>query len=144
MTQTIEAPTTDDTLKLATQILHGQNLIRKHLGVESALGETSDLDRIQAVLDRDVLTAVDIVDLQSLGILLGCVLVNQTPDLDWWMVDDSQGRHPAVRFGRTSLLDFPLPIISKRIEDGEPVDVRDLYETIREHVAEKRTDGEVD
>lgn len=67
-----------------------------------------------------------IYELQCLGIVLGDVFV-QDAGFHWIMVEDEHGRDPAIKFQDTSVLLFPLTMISKRIERGETVDVFDLY-----------------
>jgi hypothetical protein len=65
--------------------------------------------------------------LQSLGITFGDVLA-QKMGLAWVAVEDEYGRDPALQDPGTSILVFPMTMISKRIEDGEEVDVRQLLE----------------
>ena len=42
----------------------------------------------------------------------------------WW---NEYGRDPAVRLPNTTILLYPMKMISKRIQRGETVDVFDLY-----------------
>ena len=76
------------------------------------------------------------VKLQSLGITLGDALV-QKLGLEWVAVEDEYGRDPALRLPGTTLLLFPLTMISKRIEKGEQVDVFELFRQICEFVKSK-------
>lgn len=48
--------------------------------------------------------------------------------LDWVTVDDEYGSDPALNWPGTSLYSYPLTTISKRIEQGEDVDVRELFD----------------
>ncbi|TWT17122.1 DUF3806 domain-containing protein, partial [Luteimonas marina] len=64
--------------------------------------------------------------LQCLGITFGDALA-QHMGLDWVAVEDEYGRDPALRLDGTSVLVFPMTSISKRIEQGEVVDVYDLF-----------------
>jgi hypothetical protein len=64
--------------------------------------------------------------LQSLGVTFGDALV-QKLGLSWVAVEDEYGRDPALHYPGTTILAFPLTTISKRIERGETVDVRDLF-----------------
>jgi hypothetical protein len=57
------------------------------------------------------------------------------------MVEDEYGRDPALRYKDTTLLVFPQTMISKRIEDGEGVDVRELFDGLRERVEEIRAEN---
>jgi hypothetical protein len=78
--------------------------------------------------------------LQSLGITLGDVFV-QDLGMDWVAVEDEYGRDPAVRLPGTSIILFPLTLISKRIERGEVVDVRAFHAGLRQMIDEQRKAG---
>ena len=65
-------------------------------------------------------------ELQSMGVVLGDAFVQEL-GLAWVMVEDEYGRDPAVSVPGTSTLLFPLTMISKRIEEGKPIDVFDLF-----------------
>ncbi len=85
----------------------------------------SCLSRLQEAVDR--LAADKTVELQSLGILFGDLIATRC-QLDWVVVQDDYGSDPALRNGTTSQLLFPLTMISKRVERGEPVRVARLFE----------------
>jgi len=68
--------------------------------------------------------------LQSLGIAMGDALA-QDLMLDWVTVDDEYGRQPALNWPGTSILCFPLTMISQRVEEGERVDIDMMYEITR-------------
>jgi hypothetical protein len=67
--------------------------------------------------------------LQSLGVTLGDALAQQM-GLSWVAVEDRHGRDPALRYQNTSVVVFPLTMISKRIERGETVDIFALFNGI--------------
>jgi len=46
-----------------------------------------------------------------------------------------------VRYKQTTLLAFPQTMISKRIEDGEDVNVSELFSGLRERLETLRKDG---
>ena len=73
--------------------------------------------------------------LQCLGITLGDALA-QDLGMEWVMVEDENGRDPAIRFPGTTVIVFPLTMISKRIEDGEPVNVADLFSRVSARIRE--------
>ncbi len=75
-------------------------------------------------------------ELQCMGIVLGDAFV-QEMKMEWVVVEDSYGRDPAVRMPGTSVIVFPLTMISKRIEAGEDVDVFDLFNGLAAMVDEK-------
>jgi hypothetical protein len=75
--------------------------------------------------------------LQSLGITFGDALA-QKMGLSWIVVEDQYGRDPALHEPGTSILVFPLTTISKRIERGEAVSVRDLFANACDAIASVR------
>jgi hypothetical protein len=55
--------------------------------------------------------------------------------LVWVAVEDEHGRDPALRDEETSIVAFPMTTISKRIESGETVDVKQLFDMACQGVA---------
>jgi hypothetical protein len=90
---------------------------------ETAAGK---LGTLRALLEAKVFRSDQTFELQSMGIVLGDVFV-QDMGFHWLIVEDEHGRDPAIRYAETSVILFPLTMISKRIEAGERVDVFDLY-----------------
>jgi hypothetical protein len=81
---------------------------------------------LQAILDAGWIEPSETAKLQCLGIALGDALVQEL-GMEWVMVEDEKGRDPAIRMPGTTVILFPLTMISKRIERGETVDVGDLF-----------------
>jgi len=77
--------------------------------------------------------------LQSLGITFGDALAQEL-NMHWIMVEDEYGRDPAIHDLGTTIVLFPLTSISKRIEKGEMVDVRELFENACRTVARLRAE----
>ena len=50
------------------------------------------------------------------------------------MVEDEYGRDPCLVVDGTSIMLFPLTMISKRIERGEEVDVFDIFNALADDV----------
>jgi hypothetical protein len=75
--------------------------------------------------------------LQCLGITFGDALV-QYLQFKWIEVEDDFGIDPAIKYGTTSLILFPLTMISKRIENNEEVNIYDLYHKVKMKVLELR------
>jgi Domain of unknown function (DUF3806) len=69
--------------------------------------------------------------LQRLGITLGDALVQEL-GMEWVMVEDDYGRDPAIRLPGTTVVLFPLTMISKRVERGETVDIMELFRGVLE------------
>jgi len=64
--------------------------------------------------------------LQGMGIVLGDAFCQEF-GMTWVMVEDWYGRDPALALPGTSVLLFPLAMISKRVERGEEFEVADLF-----------------
>lgn len=122
MSDNIYAPTDDDYTLVVKKLFNAKILCDGLLK-----GTLADLPLLQHVVDG--LSAQDTYKLQCLGMAFGQVFVNenQHKGYDWWMYEDEQGRDPCVRYKHTSLIIFPQTMISKRVEDGEFIDVQDLY-----------------
>jgi hypothetical protein len=117
----------------------GGHWVRDHFTPESRhryeqLSEKLRL--LQTILDAGWIEASETNKLQCLGITLGDALVQEL-GMEWVMVEDENGRDPAIRFPGTTVVAFPLTMISKRIEDRESIDVADLFSRVsarlREH-----------
>ncbi len=79
--------------------------------------------------------------LQCLGITFGDALV-QKMGVTWVAAEDEYGRDPALRDpGKTTVI-FPMTSISKRIEKGESVDVRALFEDACRTIARLRQEAD--
>ena len=73
--------------------------------------------------------------LQCLGITLGDALV-QDLGLKWIEIEDNFGIDPAIQLENTSIILFPLTMISKRIESDEEVEIIELFKSIENKVYE--------
>lgn len=129
MDQKISAPTEDDLADLARRFLLVSQLAEKHVGKK--LGkDDGDLELLQRILDARVLAVTDTFPLQCLGIVFGMLVIDAVDGLDWAVVEDEYGRDHAIRYHATSLLIFPMTMISKRVEAGDAVDVAELFEGV--------------
>lgn len=111
----------DDQRQLVASLLANESSRKKF---ESAAGK---LGTIRAVLAANVFRSDQTYELQCLGVVLGDALVMET-ELQWTAVEDEYGRNPVVCVPGTTILAFPLTMISKRVERGEDVDVFELFE----------------
>lgn len=87
------------------------------------------LGLLRALLERGVFQPTQTYELQCMGIVLGDALVQHwgVEWLEWRAVEDDHGRDPCVQVPGTTIVLFPLTMISKRIERGEKVDVFNLF-----------------
>lgn len=131
----IEAPNRVDIDVIARALIHADSVVREALGFPLE-GTRSDLALIQRLLDSGAMARRAAYTLQALGLAIGKVFVNQNPGYDWWMVKDEHRRDPVIRYQRSSLLTFPRTMLSQRIEGGERVNVRELFEKLELRMSE--------
>lgn len=131
MEQVILAPDEEWINYIAKMWLLGSQISQDVTG-QKMDGSMQDLNRLQAIIDSSKIPVENTQELQSLGIVFGKVFVNKTPDYDWWVVEDEYGKDACVRYKETSLLIFPQTMLSKRIEDGEQIDVAELFFGLRQ------------
>jgi len=139
MEQLIEQPNSQDMERIAT-LLAMTSQMAVELGDQALDASLADLPRLQKL--TDILMQADGLEnqrlgLQAIGMSFGQLLANQNSDYDWWMVDDENGRDPCLRYLETNLLVFPQTLISRRVEDGEAVEVQALYQTITSQLQEQ-------
>jgi hypothetical protein len=140
MSQVVTLPEAEDAERIEAQ----RRWVREHFDEDARhLYEHRDekLRLLQTILDAGWIEASETVKLQCLGITLGDALVQEL-GLEWVMVEDEYGRDPAIRKPGTTVLVFPLTMISKRVERGEAVVVRDLFDGVVEHVRRMASDRE--
>jgi hypothetical protein len=103
--------------------------------------ETSaKLALLQTLLDAEVFSAEQTYELQCMGIVLGDAFVADV-GMEWIMVEDEWGRDPALRAPGTSIIMYPLTMISKRVEQGDRFMVADLFGAMAESVRKLIEDG---
>ena len=110
------------------------NQISKEVIGEEINGSIADLQRIQMILQSKQIPVANTQQLESLGIVFGTVFVNETPCYDWWIVEDEYGKNACVRYKETNLLAFPQTMISTRLEEGEEVNVQELFTSLSERL----------
>lgn len=126
MDQKIEELSQEETKRVEAQ----RKWVREHYPPESEEKyQTLDgkLVLLDAILKNKWIEPNETVKLQCLGITFGDALA-QRLGLKWVAVEDKHGRDPALIADGTSIITFPLTSISKRIENGEEVDVFNLFE----------------
>jgi uncharacterized protein DUF3806 len=100
-------------------------LAAERYGLEQWTETEADIRVLQRILDDQLLAPDQTYALQCLGVVFGRVLAKQA-GLHWIVVEDEYGRDPALQYAGTSLILFPLTMISKRVEQGQEVDVGEL------------------
>jgi hypothetical protein len=120
---------------------HQRQAIEKYLGDERSKENyktaAGKLGLLRALIEQGVFKPTQTYQLQSMGIVLGDAFVQEL-GLEWVIVQDAYGRDPAVRVPKTSIIVFPLTMISKRIEKGEKVDVFELFNAVAHDIEARR------
>ena len=95
-------------------------------GTEQLYGDERDLVVLQRLIDDRAFGPQQTYELQSLGVVFGDVFVT-TAGYHWTIGTDDYGRDPTLRYETTPMQLNALTMISKRIEQGDEVDVQALY-----------------
>jgi len=107
--------------------------IERHLADDQSrqnyLSPAGKLGTLRALLNSKVFNPEQTYELQSMGVVLGDAFV-QDMGFHWVIVEDEYGRDPGIRYRNTSIILYPLTMISKRVERGETVDIFELYNGI--------------
>lgn len=98
------------------------------------------LKLLETILKNRWVEPAETWKLQSLGATLGDALA-QKMGLSWVAVEDEHGRDPALNDPGTTIIMFPLTMISKRVERGETVDIRALFAGACSTVERLRSEG---
>jgi uncharacterized protein DUF3806 len=136
--QKIEALSAEDAERIEKQ----RNWVRDHYDPESVhLYDTLEgkLRLLDTILKENWIEPNETWKLQSLGITFGDALAEKM-ELFWVAVEDEHGRDPALHDKGTTIVMFPLTTISKRVEGGEIVDVRELFENACQTISRLRTE----
>lgn len=92
------------------------------------------------MIDDKVFRKTQTYELQSLGVAFGDVLATELP-LRWVMVTDEYGTDATLRFKATTVQINALTMISKRIERGQDVNLRELLRITREQLSSLSESG---
>jgi len=125
MVQTIREQADEEVARLEAQ----RKWVRDHYthDPESEYASVSGkLKVINTILASGWVASHETVKLQSLGVAFGDALAQEL-GLRWVTVEDEHGADPALIYDGQQFTVFPLTSISKRIEQGETVDVYALF-----------------
>lgn len=127
LNQFIEQLTATDRKRIAVQLNEARKLVAQHCENAPLTGTPEDIELIQKIVDAGVLEPRDLYPMQCLGVAIGNILVSSIQGMQWIMIDDEFGRDPAIRFGKTTFIVYPLTMLTSRLPVGKPLVVRDLY-----------------
>lgn len=101
-------------------------LVRLKLGNQFH-GDLTDIVLLQRIIDENLIAKDDSAMMQSAGVVLGNVMVEEL-GLDWMVYEDRLGRSRALCANNTSNCLFPVTMLSRRLEVNAPVDVQKIYD----------------
>jgi hypothetical protein len=81
---------------------------------------------LDTILSNNWVEPSETVKLQALGVAFGDAIAQEL-GLSWVAIDDEYGCDAALILEGTSVKVFPVTSISKRIEAGETIDIRELF-----------------
>jgi hypothetical protein len=139
--QKVTPPNEEDRARIAKQEARALELLQARYGNISFQHDENDLKLLQRAVDDKLVRSDQTHELQCLGVVLGQVFAQQTP-LQWVSVEDQFGRDLALQYPDTTVIVFPLTMISKRVEDGREIDVSAIYRTIAAQVEQMKDDPE--
>jgi hypothetical protein len=117
-----------------TQLTAQRAVVERYLGndpqnIENYATPAGKLGLLRAILEARLFGPTHTYELQCMGVVFGDVFV-QVCGWEWSMVQDDLGRDPCIRVPMSTIVLYPLTMISKRIEHGETVDVFGLFDEI--------------
>ena len=114
------------------------DLVRRHFGRQLNGQKDNDIALMQRLLDKNIVTAKDIRQLQAMGLILGQILKSQQ-GLSWIIYIDKYGRSKALQLRDfEDEFIFPVTQISRKAEVGIPVNVAKVYQELEQAVVDIR------
>ena len=111
--------------------------VATHLPNRRITGTKEDFAVLQAIVDSRLIDKDNTWKLQSLGIIFGDALITAIDGLAWWEMSDKWGTDPVLRYRTSTLQMGAMTMISKRVEDGRDVNVKQIAEWLAEFVHTK-------
>jgi hypothetical protein len=139
--QKITAPTVADLEELAAEESIALRLFQARYPDATLVHGEQDLRWLDQFVKEGGLRRDQTRELRCLGVALGNVFAAKTP-LRWVAVEDEYGRELALQYPGTTVIVFPLTMISKRVEDGRDVDVVAIYKAVAAQVEKMKDDQE--
>ncbi|TQV78081.1 DUF3806 domain-containing protein [Exilibacterium tricleocarpae] len=101
------------------------DIARRQLGVQ-VRNNRDDLELLQRIVNQGLIGKEERLKLQAMGAVLGNLLVREL-GLKWMVYEDKVGRSRAICVEATSHCLFPVTMLSRRMEVGILVNVREVY-----------------
>lgn len=99
-----------------------------------------DIDTLQTILDRGLVSREDRLSLQALGVVFGDLLAHRL-GMRWVVYRDRAGRSRALQYRNEAIYLFPVTMISRRVEAQSARPIDDLYQTTLEDTRKRLPGG---
>ena len=103
------------------------DLAANNLGRRLNGSKENDLQILQLLLDRRLVSAEQTRELQAMGVIMGDLLAAEL-DMHWVIYEDQVGRSRALRYKESQEYLFPITMISRRQEAGNQTPVAAIYQ----------------
>jgi hypothetical protein len=108
--------------------------VKEHYGIE-ADRSTEYLHWVQQLLDEGLVNSDNAGNAyEAIGCVFGMILADHVAGLDWCVYEDGDGRDLCLRYRDTPLKVFPIDMIARRVEEREPIRLRELFNQTRERL----------
>ncbi|MBI2422979.1 MAG: DUF3806 domain-containing protein [Candidatus Hydrogenedentes bacterium] len=118
-------------------IAHNPDLVR---ALDTIAGRLLFID---SVISQQLLSAEMVYEWQCLGIIFGDALADRL-GLEWQVVEEEGFRDPCLVAPGTTIVLFPMTMLSKRIEQGDNIDLHHFFDGLCEQVTAMRKGGAFD
>ena len=122
---------------MASQRRSVMDLLNRQLGIAKLQGGLDDLKILQRIVDEQLIKQDDHQGWQSVGVVFGDLLADRL-DLHWVQMEDESGTSKALQWRKSNNFVFPITMLSKRQQGGQPIDVAALYAKIKSEVSQFR------
>lgn len=109
------------------QVAALEDITRREFGRQFSGVKQNDLNLLQNLLDSKLVKPDETAKLQGMGVILG-ELLRKEKALFWTIYTDSRGRSRALEIPGKREFVFPITMISRRVEAGVDVQVREVYD----------------
>ncbi len=113
-------------------------LVARHFPSETIGPGQKSFILLQKILDAKLISRQQTWELQALGVIFGDALINFIDGLAWWEVTDQYGTDAVLRYRETTVQLSAVTMISKRIEDGEEVDILHIANWLKNFIEAKK------
>jgi hypothetical protein len=115
-------------------------VVAEHFPNDHLTRTKDDFAVLQKIVDANIIKKDETWKLQALGVVFGDALLPTIDGLAWCQVSDEYGVDPTLRYRVTTLQLNVLTMISKRVEDGREVNLKEMADWLKDFVHKKASD----